>query len=61
MVDPDIKEGTEVTLIWGEPDGGSRKPNVERHKQMEIRAIVSPSPFSKVAREDYAAGWRGRR
>jgi vanillate/3-O-methylgallate O-demethylase len=61
MVDPDIRDGNEVTLVWGEPDGGSRKPNVERHKQMEIRALVSPSPYSKVAREEYASGWRTNR
>jgi vanillate/3-O-methylgallate O-demethylase len=58
MVDEDIKEGTEVTLVWGEADEGTRKPNVERHRQMEIRAVVSPVPYSKVAREDYATGWR---
>jgi vanillate/3-O-methylgallate O-demethylase len=23
-----------------------------------VRAIVSPVPYSKVARETYAAGWR---
>ena len=45
--------GTRVTLIWGEPDGGTSKPTVEPHRQMEIQAIVSPVPYSKVAREDY--------
>jgi hypothetical protein len=25
---------------------------------MEIRAVVSPVPYSKVVREQYAAGWR---
>lgn len=24
--------GSEVTLTWGEPGGGSRKPQVERHQ-----------------------------
>jgi len=57
-VDPDIDVGTEVTLVWGEEGGGSRKTTVERHRQIEIRAIVSPVPYSKVAREDYAGGWR---
>ena len=61
MVDEDIKEGTEVTLVWGEPDGGTKKPNVERHKQMNIRAVVSPVPYSKVAREEYAEGWRTKK
>ena len=51
IVDPRIKEGTEVTLTWGEPDGGTKKTTVERHKQTKIRAIVSPVPYSRVARE----------
>ena len=50
--------GTEVTLVWGEPNGGTRKPTVEPHVQTEIKAIVSPVPFSKVARDNYAEGWR---
>jgi vanillate/3-O-methylgallate O-demethylase len=58
VVDPDVEIGTEVTLVWGEEDGGTRKTTVERHRQMEIRAIVSPAPYSKVAREEYAEGWR---
>jgi vanillate/3-O-methylgallate O-demethylase len=58
VVEPDVQTGTEVTLVWGEEGGGSKKTTVERHKQIEIRAIVSPVPFSKVAREEYAAGWR---
>jgi syringate O-demethylase len=47
--------GTEVTLIWGEPDGGTSKPTVEPHVQKEIRAIVSPVPYARVARESYRA------
>jgi vanillate/3-O-methylgallate O-demethylase len=59
VIDPEIEVGTEVTLIWGEPDGGSLKASVERpHKQMEVRATVSPVPFSAEAREHYAEGWR---
>ncbi len=58
VVDPDIQVGNEVTLIWGEEGGGSKKTTVERHKQIEIRAIVSPVPYSKVVREAYAKGWR---
>ena len=58
VVDPDITAGNEVTLVWGEEGGGSRKTTVERHKQIGIRAIVSPVPYSKVAREEYATGWR---
>ena len=50
--------GTEVTLVWGEENGGTAKPSVEAHVQHEIRAIVGPVPYSRVAREEYAAGWR---
>ncbi|MCZ0999501.1 aminomethyl transferase family protein [Streptomyces mirabilis] len=38
--------GTELTLTWGEPDGGSRKPHVERHEQTLVRATVAPAPYS---------------
>lgn len=58
VVDADVEIGREVKLVWGEPGGGSQKPTVERHKQLEIRAVVSPVPYSKVARETYAKGWR---
>jgi len=58
MVDLDLEFGTEVTLVWGEEDGGSSKPVVERHVQAEIRAIVSPAPYSEVARSSYHEGWR---
>jgi vanillate/3-O-methylgallate O-demethylase len=48
-----------VTFVWGEENGGTTKPTVERHEQVEIRAIVSPVPYSEVARTEYAgAGWR---
>jgi vanillate/3-O-methylgallate O-demethylase len=58
VVDPEIEIGSEVTLVWGEPGGGTQKTTVERHRQIDIRAIVSPVPYSKVAREAYAEGWR---
>jgi vanillate/3-O-methylgallate O-demethylase len=35
--------GTEVTLIWGEPN--SARPVVEQHKLKEIRATVAPAPY----------------
>jgi vanillate/3-O-methylgallate O-demethylase len=58
-VDPDIEFGTEVSLVWGEPDGGTAKPTVERpHRQIAVRATVSPAPYSTDAREHYAKGWR---
>ena len=58
VVDPEVQIGDEVIILWGESDGGTRKPTVERHKQIEIRATVSPAPYSKVVRESYAKGWR---
>jgi syringate O-demethylase len=45
--------GTEVTLLWGEAGGGSRKLSVERHELYPIRAVVSPVPYSRFARESY--------
>jgi syringate O-demethylase len=51
--------GREVSLIWGEPNGGTSKPTVEPHVQMEIRAIVSPVPYVETVRTSYApGGWR---
>lgn len=61
IVDAEHAEpGTQVTLLWGEPDGGTRKPTVESHVQTEIRATVSPTPYSEVARDNYADSWRTR-
>ena len=45
--------GTAVSLTWGEPDGGSRKPTVERHIQTEIACTVETCPISVTARESY--------
>ncbi len=45
--------GTEVKILWGEPDGGSAKPIVERHVQTEVRATVGVCPISESARETY--------
>ena len=51
--------GNEVTFVWGEENGGTSKPAVERHEQVEIRAIVSPVPYSEAARTAYVdGGWR---
>ncbi|MCT7378386.1 vanillate/3-O-methylgallate O-demethylase [Chelativorans salis] len=47
------KPGTEVTLTWGEEDGGTPRPVVERHAQTKVRATVAPCPYSTVAREAY--------
>jgi glycine cleavage system aminomethyltransferase T len=45
--------GDEVTFVWGEQPGSGSKPTVESHVQKEIRAVVSPVPYSEVAREAY--------
>jgi len=45
MVDLDrVAIGDEVEIVWGEPNGGSRKPRVERHRQVRVRATVAPAP-----------------
>lgn len=44
LVDIDQSEpGTEVTLLWGEPNPS--RPVVEAHTVREIRAKVAPAPF----------------
>ncbi len=41
MIDEDLAvNGTEVRVVWGEENGGSAKPIVERHEQTEIRATL---------------------
>ncbi|ALE81113.1 vanillate/3-O-methylgallate O-demethylase [Pseudonocardia alni] len=57
-VDPGVPLGAEVRVVWGEPDGGTRKTTVEPHEQFAVRAVVSPAPYSEMAREDYRPGWR---
>jgi vanillate/3-O-methylgallate O-demethylase len=61
VVDADVQEGDVLTMIWGEPDGGSGKTSTERHKQAEIRVRVSPTPFAAEARENYADSWRTKK
>ena len=48
-------------MLWGEENGGTSKTTVEPHKQLKVRAIVSPVPYSQMSRETYAAGWRTSR
>jgi len=51
MIDPDQAEpGTRVEITWGEPGGGSRKPQVERHRQTTVNATVAPVPYTPDAR-----------
>ena len=60
-IDHEIPVGTELHVVWGEENGGTRKTTVEPHKQIEVRAVVSPVPYSKVARDTYHQGWRTSR
>lgn len=60
VLDPQYAEpGTEVTFVWGEENGGTQKPTVEPHVQVEIAAVVSPVPYVEAVRTSYApSGWR---
>jgi vanillate/3-O-methylgallate O-demethylase len=60
VVDSGVEIGDVLTLLWGEEHGGTRKTTVEPHVQLEIRVKVSPTPYSRDAREAYHAGWRTR-
>ena len=60
-VDHEIPLGTELEVIWGEENGGTQKTTVEKHKQLNVKVIVSPVPYSKMAADTYAAGWRTSR
>jgi vanillate/3-O-methylgallate O-demethylase len=57
-IDPGIELGTELELVWGEPNGGSKKATVEPHRQINVRVVVSPAPYAVTARTTYADGWR---
>lgn len=57
VVDADhAQPGQELAIVWGEPGGGSNRPNVERHVQTEVRATVSGWPFSSLAQQGYRPG-----
>jgi syringate O-demethylase len=60
VVDADhAQPGAEVTLVWGEENGGTAKPTIERHVQTEIGAVVCPVPYVEAVRTSYApGGWR---
>ena len=60
VVDPRIEVGDELTVVWGEEDGGTGKTTVEDHEQTEVRVRVAPVPYSPLARDTYAEGWRTR-
>jgi vanillate/3-O-methylgallate O-demethylase len=60
VVDPDIKEGDILEMVWGE-DPATDKTATERHRQTTIRVKVSPVPYAAEARENYAESWRTRK
>lgn len=54
MVRADLAaEGSRVDILWGERDGGTAKPHVERHRQMTVAATVHPWPIHTATREGY--------
>ena len=57
-VDRDVPIGTELKVVWGEPNGGSAKTTVQPHEQIAVRAVVSPVPYAVTARQEYQGGWR---
>jgi vanillate/3-O-methylgallate O-demethylase len=60
IVDPEVRTGDVLTLVWGEENGGTSKPPVERHKQLDVQVKVSAVPYARDAREAYHEGWRTR-
>jgi vanillate/3-O-methylgallate O-demethylase len=53
VVDAAVAEpGSEVVVVWGEQPN-SAKPQVEPHRQIEIRATVAPAPLGDYARLSY--------
>jgi glycine cleavage system aminomethyltransferase T len=56
MVRADLAaQGTRLSVLWGEADGGSAKPHVERHVQMEVAVEVHPWPIHEASRSGYRA------
>src|SRR6187397_1025580 len=53
ILDPGVEVGEELTLVWGEENGGTAKSTVERHKQTEIRVKVATVPYSTKVRDTY--------
>ncbi len=57
VVEESVQVGDQLTLIWGEPET-TGKTSTEPHRQAEIRVLVSPTPYAREARENYAESWR---
>lgn len=41
--DEDMQDGTQVELLWGDPDGGAANPAVGDHTQTRVRATLHTS------------------
>jgi vanillate/3-O-methylgallate O-demethylase len=51
MIDQDkAVDGSDVIVVWGEENGGTAKPVVERHVQTDVRAVIRTSRPEPVAR-----------
>ena len=48
-----VSDGDAVEILWGEPDGGSKRSVVERHRQTVVRATVAASPVASEVRKGY--------
>ena len=48
MIDEELAvDGTEVTVVWGDPQGARLRPAVESpHALREVRAVVSTRPLA---------------
>ena len=59
VVDPDVEvgDGTDAGVGRGKRRHEESRPS-SATSRLEIRAVVSPVPYSKVVRETYAEGWR---
>lgn len=54
MVDEHLSApGSRVSVLWGEANGGSNKPMVERHKQVDVGAEVHQWPIHEAYRTTY--------
>jgi glycine cleavage system aminomethyltransferase T len=56
VIDPGLAHaGGRATLVWGEPNGGTNKPSVHRHRQVELGVEICEWPIHQDARSDYRA------
>jgi vanillate/3-O-methylgallate O-demethylase len=50
FIDPaDVRDGSEVEIVWGEENGGTAKRNVEPHKQTTTRATMKTERPSVIS------------